>query len=106
MTEVLKRAEASNIEFNANKLQFRMTEVKYMSQIISDKGVKADPRHIKSIVDMPTPSSKGESRALYVDSVNCVKDFTSQKGTTTTQRYLVDELLMLMREDHPYCWID
>ncbi|GBN26985.1 Retrovirus-related Pol polyprotein from transposon 17.6, partial [Araneus ventricosus] len=60
LTEVLKRAEASNIKFNANKLQFRMTEVKYMGQIISDKGIKADSGHIKGIVDMPTPSSKGE----------------------------------------------
>ncbi|GBN22426.1 Transposon Ty3-G Gag-Pol polyprotein [Araneus ventricosus] len=74
LTEVLKRAEASNIKFNANKLQFRMTEVKYMGQIISDKGIKADPGHIKGIVDMPTPSSKGEVRRL-LGMVNFLSKF-------------------------------
>ncbi|GBM63219.1 Uncharacterized protein K02A2.6 [Araneus ventricosus] len=74
LTEVLKRAEASNIKFNANKLQFRMTEVKYMGQIISDKGIKADSGHIKGIVDMPTPSSKGEVRRL-LGMVNFLSKF-------------------------------
>ena len=74
LIEVLKRAEALNIKFNANKLQFRMTEVKYMGQIISDKGVKADPGHIKGIVDMPTPSSKGEVKRL-LGMVNFLSKF-------------------------------
>ncbi|GBL76248.1 Transposon Ty3-G Gag-Pol polyprotein [Araneus ventricosus] len=74
LTEVLKRVEASNIKFNANKLQFRMTEIKYMGQIISDKGIKADPGHIKGIVDMPTSSSKGEVRRL-LGMVNFLSKF-------------------------------
>ncbi len=74
LTEVLKRAKALNIKFNANKLQFRMTEVKYMGQIISDKGVKADPGHIKGIIDMPTPNSKGEVKRL-LGMVNFLSKF-------------------------------
>ena len=43
---------------------YRVPEVKYVGQTISESGIKADPSHIKAIVDMPTPKSKTEVRRL------------------------------------------
>ncbi|GBN70838.1 hypothetical protein AVEN_128932-1, partial [Araneus ventricosus] len=55
MSKVLERAKSVNIKFNPDKLQYRVTEVKYVGQIISQSGIKPDPDHIKAIVGMPTP---------------------------------------------------
>ncbi|GBN62739.1 Uncharacterized protein K02A2.6, partial [Araneus ventricosus] len=55
MSKVLERAKSVNIKFNLDKLQYRVTEVKYVGQIISKSGIKPDPDHIKAIVEMPTP---------------------------------------------------
>lgn len=51
-----------------------MNEVKYMGQVISDKGIKADPSHIKGKVDMHVPNSKGEVKRL-LGMVNFLSKF-------------------------------
>ncbi|GFT25449.1 transposon Tf2-6 polyprotein [Nephila pilipes] len=55
MSKVLEKARSLNIKFNQNKLQYRVSEVKYVGQIISKSGIKPDPDHIRTIVTMPTP---------------------------------------------------
>ncbi|GFX79802.1 transposon Tf2-9 polyprotein [Trichonephila clavipes] len=64
MSRVLERAKLLNIKFNPDKLQYRVSEVKYVGQIISKSGIKTDPVHIKAIVEMPTPKSKTEVRNI------------------------------------------
>ncbi|GFX16776.1 hypothetical protein TNCV_4187501 [Trichonephila clavipes] len=58
MSRVLERAKLLNIKFNPDKLQYRVSEVKYAGQIISKLGIKPDPDHIKAIVEMPTPKTE------------------------------------------------
>ncbi|GFT55427.1 retrovirus-related Pol polyprotein from transposon 297 [Trichonephila clavipes] len=64
MSRFLERAKLLNIKFNPDKLQYWVSEVKYVGQIISKSGIKHDPDHIKAIVEMPTPKSKTEVRRL------------------------------------------
>ncbi|GFT07203.1 uncharacterized protein K02A2.6 [Nephila pilipes] len=64
MSKVLERARSINIKFNPDKLQYRVSEVKHVGQIISKSGIKPDPDHIKAVVAMPTPKSKTEVRRL------------------------------------------
>ncbi|GFT59519.1 transposon Tf2-9 polyprotein [Trichonephila clavipes] len=64
MSRVLERTKLLNIKFNTDKLQYRVSEVKYVGHIISKSGIKPDPDHIKAIVEMPTPKSKTEVRRL------------------------------------------
>ncbi|GFT48420.1 uncharacterized protein K02A2.6 [Nephila pilipes] len=58
MSKVLERVKSLNIKFNPDKLQYRVSEVKYVGQIISKSGIKPDPDHITAIVAMLTPKSK------------------------------------------------
>ncbi|GFW80896.1 uncharacterized protein K02A2.6 [Trichonephila clavipes] len=60
MSRVLERAKLLNIKFNPDKLQYRVSEVKYLGQTISKSGIKPDPDNIKAIVEMPIPKSKTE----------------------------------------------
>ncbi|GFT71693.1 retrovirus-related Pol polyprotein from transposon opus [Nephila pilipes] len=64
MSKILERARSLNIKFNPDKLQYRVSEVKYVGQIISKSGIKLDSDHVKAIVAMPTPKSKTEVRRL------------------------------------------
>ncbi|GFW68436.1 retrovirus-related Pol polyprotein from transposon opus [Trichonephila clavipes] len=64
MSRVLERAKLLNIKFNPDKLQYRVSEVKYVGQIIFKSGIKTDPNHIKAVVEMPTPKSNTEVRRL------------------------------------------
>ncbi|GFU56356.1 retrovirus-related Pol polyprotein from transposon 412 [Trichonephila clavipes] len=58
MSRVLERAKLLNIKFNPDKLQYTMSEIKYVGRIISKSGIKPDPDHIKAIVEMPTPKTE------------------------------------------------
>ncbi|GFX59111.1 retrovirus-related Pol polyprotein from transposon 17.6 [Trichonephila clavipes] len=49
MCRVLERTKLLNIKFNPDKLQYRVSEVKYVGQIISKSGIKPDPDHIKQL---------------------------------------------------------
>ncbi|GBM72932.1 Uncharacterized protein K02A2.6 [Araneus ventricosus] len=46
--KVIKRAQELNIEFNQNKIQLKVPEVKYLEYIFSSEGMKPDPDYVQS----------------------------------------------------------
>ena len=56
--KVLTRARERNIKFNRDKIQFRVNQVKYMGEVVSELGFSPDPETIYAIHNMPTPSCK------------------------------------------------
>ncbi|GFS61607.1 retrovirus-related Pol polyprotein from transposon 17.6 [Nephila pilipes] len=62
LVKVLTRAKKWNVKFNPDKFPFKVLEVKYVGQIISNKGAKADPQHIKAVTKRETPTDKAASR--------------------------------------------
>ncbi|GBN11898.1 Transposon Ty3-I Gag-Pol polyprotein [Araneus ventricosus] len=82
MSKVLERARSVNIKFNPDKLQYRVSEVKYVGQIISKSRIKPDPDHIKAIVEMPTPKSKTEVRRL-LGMINFLSKFIPNVSKVT-----------------------
>ncbi|GBN61323.1 Transposon Ty3-G Gag-Pol polyprotein [Araneus ventricosus] len=81
-SKVLERARSVTIKFNPDKLQYRVSEVKYVGQIISKSGIKSDPDHIKAIVEMPTPKSKTEVRRL-LGMINFLSKFIPNVSKVT-----------------------
>ncbi|GBN54720.1 Retrovirus-related Pol polyprotein from transposon 17.6 [Araneus ventricosus] len=91
MSNVLERARSVNIKFNPDKLQYRVSEVKYVGQIISKSGIKPDPDHIQAIVEMPTPKSKTEVRRL-LGMINFLSKFIPNLSkVTATLREIIHE---------------
>ncbi|GFS59107.1 transposon Tf2-6 polyprotein [Trichonephila clavipes] len=82
MPRVLERAKWLNIKFNPSKLQYRVSEVKYVGQIISKSDIKLDSEHIKAIVEMPTPKSKTEVKIL-LDMMNFLSKFIPNVSKVT-----------------------
>ena len=58
MTKLLQRAREANDKFNAAKLQYKVPELKYMGNIVSESGLKPEGEKVHAIVDMPLPENK------------------------------------------------
>ncbi|GFU46354.1 transposon Ty3-G Gag-Pol polyprotein [Nephila pilipes] len=82
MSKALERARSINIKFNPDKLQYRVSEVKYVGQIISKSGINPDLDHIKAVDAMPTPKSKTEVRRL-LGMVNFLSKFIPNVSKVT-----------------------
>jgi hypothetical protein len=42
------------------KYEFSVSELSYLNHILSGKGVRMDPDHIKAVLDWPIPKNKKE----------------------------------------------
>ena len=56
MLRVLQRAHRENVVLNAGKIQFKVTTVTYMGNIVTKDGMRPDPDKIEAIVNMPKPT--------------------------------------------------
>ena len=73
---VLNRARENNVKFNPEKFQFRVSEVKYVDQVLSSDGFKPDRYKVKAIVKYPQPQTKEDLRR-FLGLVNYLADFVS-----------------------------
>ena len=55
LCKVLDQAIDKGVHFNYKKIQFKVSEVEYMGNLVSSKGLKPDPKKVEAIIDMPTP---------------------------------------------------
>ncbi|XP_068726228.1 uncharacterized protein [Montipora capricornis] len=58
MLKLLERARQANVKFNPAKLQYKVSEVKYMGNIVSESGLKPDIEKVRAITQLPLPQSK------------------------------------------------
>ena len=61
---LLERCHQKNIKLNKEKFRLRKTELFYMGVVLTDKGVKPDPKKQECIQSMPAPTNKDEVRRL------------------------------------------
>jgi len=73
---VFNRARENNVRFNPEKFQFRVSEVKYVDQVLSSDGFKPDPYKVKAIVKYPQPQTKEDLRR-FLRLVNYLAEFVS-----------------------------
>ena len=58
LTALVQRYNHKNIKLNPDNLQFKVKEVKFIGNIITSEGIKADPGKIATITKMPTSAAK------------------------------------------------
>ena len=56
--KVLQRARKENVVFNATKIQYKVTTVAYMGDIVTKDGMRPDPAKIEAVINMSKPSDK------------------------------------------------
>ncbi|XP_036322132.1 uncharacterized protein K02A2.6-like [Rhagoletis pomonella] len=61
---VMERARKLNIKFNVDKIQYKVTEVKYLGKIISLDGIRCDPDRVRAIMQIQKPNNKKDLQKL------------------------------------------
>ena len=94
---VLTRARERNIKFNRDKIQFRVSQVKYMVEVVSELGFSPDPEKIPAIHNMPTPSCKQDLQRL-LGMINYLAKYIPNMSELTAP------LRSLLKCDVPWAW--
>ena len=97
LQQVMDRATRLNVKFNADKIQYMVSEVKYMGHIISADGVRADVSKVTAITEMPPPADKkGLQRLLGM--TRFLAQYIPHEATLTAP------LRTLLRKDIMWQW--
>ena len=95
--ELLTRCQNVGIRLNREKIQYKQTIVKLYGNILTNKGLQADPSKIDAIVQMPPPPDV-KSLQSFLGLVNYMARF--QPSLSIVPRLLRD----LMKEHVDYVW--
>lgn len=77
---LLERFKQKNIKLNKGKFQLRKTELSYMSVVLTNQGVKADPKKQDRVQSMPPPTNKDEVRRFLVTYLSWFSEDLSTKS--------------------------
>ena len=81
LTQVLNQCRKVGLKLNADKCIFKATSIPFFGHVISDQGIKPDPKKIEAIKTMTTPTSKLELQSflglcnylsIYIPSLSLV----------------------------------
>lgn len=53
LDKIFSRIEQYKVHLNPNKCVFKVTSIKLLGYIVSDKGIEVDPTKVKAILEMP-----------------------------------------------------
>ena len=97
--ELLQRARSreGKVKFNTAKLQYKVSKVKYMGNIVSESGLKPDAEKLRAIIEMPSPQSKEELQRFLV-MVNYFSQFIPKQSEITAP------LRQLLKKKAAWTW--
>ena len=64
LLKTLSRLEEVGLRLNADKCCFKQQELEYLGEFVTQHGVKADPRKVQAILEMPTTQDVNELRRV------------------------------------------
>ena len=56
LENLMKRCQERSVKLNKEKMKLRRSEVPYIGNVLTDKGLKPDPDKIKAMLEMPKPT--------------------------------------------------
>ena len=86
-----------NIKLNPTKLQFKLTEVKFMGNIITANGITAVPDKVTAITTIPTLRNKA-ALLRFLGMANYLSPYCSNLST------VIRPLTGLTQKDIPFSW--
>ena len=97
MIKLLERARQSNAKFNSAKLPYKVSEVKYMGNIVSESGLKPDVEKVRAITQLLLPQSKEELQR-FLGMVNYFSQLIPNQSEITAP------LRNLLKKDVMWIW--
>lgn len=101
LQRVLIRAKNVNVKFNPSKFQYRLTEVKYLGHIFSEKGRAIDSDRLKALEKLEIPSNKKELMKV-LGFINYMRSYVKNLSELTAplRRLLKKDSLFIWTEEH------
>ena len=97
LREFLDRARERNLRLNAEKMKLKLTEVPYISHLVTREGLHVDPKKLEEIEKIPEPEdAKAVERLL--GWVNYLAKFVPHLSD------ILESLRRLMDKDNEWCW--
>ena len=94
---LLDHARSRNIKLNADKFNFRQSEVQYAGHVLSDCGYRPDPKKVEAIGEMPPPSDVAAVRR-FLGMVNYLGKYVDGLAD------LCDPLRQLTKDSVAWSW--
>lgn len=97
LRRTLENARKANLKFNIEKTQLALTSVNYLGHIMSNKGIKPDPRKIKAINEFAEPKCR-EDLQRFLGMVTYLAKFTPHLSNLT------HSMRQLLKKDSDWLW--
>ena len=94
---LMERAMKENIKFQPNKLKFKLKELKFVGNILTANGMKADPDKVAAIVNMAPPKDKA-GLLRFIGMVNYLSPYCDNLSKT------IRPLTQLTQNGVPFNW--
>ena len=95
--ELLKRAQKKNLKLNRDKLRICLREMPYIGHLLTEKGVKVDPKKQQAATSMNQPKSVEELRR-FLGFINYMARFLPNVATVT------EPMRRLLVKDSQFEW--
>ena len=99
LRQVMDSIRAVNLRLNPEKCRFRVTEVAYVSHLLTDQGVKPDPAKTAAVRLISPPEDKN-SLQRFLGMTNYLAKFVPGYSEATAP------LRELLRQDVDWCWLE
>ena len=93
----LQRARENNMTLNYDKCLFRVQDLIFLGDRLTNNGIQPDPNKVSAIIDMPAPESTTDLQR-FLGMVNYVGKFIPNLSVKTTA------LRQLLHKDSAWCW--
>ncbi|GFW63934.1 retrovirus-related Pol polyprotein from transposon 17.6 [Trichonephila clavipes] len=97
LRRTLLKARKANLKFNVLKTQLSQTSVNYLGHVLSDEGIKPDPKKNRAIEEFATPNCK-EDLQRFLSMVTYLAKFTPHLSNLTYN------LKQLLKKDSVWIW--
>lgn len=97
--QIFERIKKHGLQLQPTKCEFLRREVNYLGHVITEKGVKPDPKKIQCVVDYPTPTNPKEVKSflgLVGYYRKFIKDFSKKAKPLTN----------LLKQNQQFIWSD
>ena len=98
---LLKRCLERNIKYKEEKVKFKVSELKYVGHIISEEGLKPDPKKVEAIIKTATPENRQQFHR-FLGVINCLPKFAPHLSLVTAPlRMLLKDNTEFKRDSTP-----
>ena len=83
---LMERCMTKDIRLNPDKFKFGLRELKFMGNIITDKGMRPDPDKVAAITGMPNPTDKA-GLLRFIGMATYLSQFGENLSSTLQDAY-------------------